>query len=88
MIEFFRRLTYKTFLLGLRQLTRVDNLCPEILHNVMDHPSLASPGTNWFLENENVLRMPPFFVAMPRGRHSKEEMGIQHMYNLFSGASG
>eukprot|EP00545_Synedropsis_sp_CCMP1620_P002983 CAMPEP_0119007262 /NCGR_PEP_ID=MMETSP1176-20130426/2894_1 /TAXON_ID=265551 /ORGANISM="Synedropsis recta cf, Strain CCMP1620" /LENGTH=505 /DNA_ID=CAMNT_0006959377 /DNA_START=123 /DNA_END=1640 /DNA_ORIENTATION=+ len=92
LIEFFRRNNYKTFMLGLRQLTRIDNLCPEILDNVMTHPSLASPDETWLNiigdQQNNVLRMPPFFVAMPRGRHSKEEMGIQHTYDLFSGASG
>jgi hypothetical protein len=89
LIAFFRRLNYKTFMLGLRQLTRIDNLCPEILENVMQHPTLASSNrANWLSSNSNVLSMPPFFVAMPRGRHSKEEMGIQHMYDLFSGASG
>jgi hypothetical protein len=108
LIEFFRQLEYKTFMLGLRQLTRIDNLCPEILHNVMQHPSLASPTKHWLLSagassssssgsssdsrvttmGESSLSMPPFFVAMPRGRHNKEEMSIQHMYDLFSGASG
>jgi hypothetical protein len=105
LIEFFRQLEYKTFMLGLRQLTRIDNLCPEILHNVMQHPSLASSTKHWLLSgggggggggsNTNIgqsisgsLNMPPFFVAMPRGRHNKEEMSIQHMYDLFSGASG
>jgi hypothetical protein len=94
LIEFFRKLNYKTFMLGLRQLTRIDNLCPEILNNVMQHPSLAvmnNANGNWLdlMGNANpVHSMPPFFVAMPRGRHSKEEMGIQHMYDLFSGASG
>jgi hypothetical protein len=92
LIEFFRKLNYKTFMLGLRQLTRIDNLCPEILDNVMQHPSLVSPDKTWLNimgeQQNNILRMPPFFVAMPRGRHSKEEMGIQHTYDLFSGASG
>ena len=31
---------------------------------------------------------PPFFVAMPRGRRNKEEMTIQHMYDLFGGYGG
>ena len=75
-------------MLGLRQLTRIDNLCPEILDNVMQHPTLASSQSGSWLSSNNMLRMPPFFIAMPRGRHSKEEMGIQHMYDLFSGASG
>jgi hypothetical protein len=81
-------------MLGLRQLTRIDNLCPEILNNVLMHPSLAS-NNGWSLnpfgervESDIVPMMPPFFVAMPRGRHSKEEMSIQHMYDLFSGAAG
>jgi hypothetical protein len=94
LIDFFHDLEYKTFMLGLRQLTRIDNLCPEILNNVLMHPSLAS-NKGWSLnpfgdheESDIVPMMPPFFVAMPRGRHSKEEMSIQHMYDLFSGAAG
>ncbi|EJK72120.1 hypothetical protein THAOC_06382, partial [Thalassiosira oceanica] len=31
---------------------------------------------------------PPFFVAMPRGRRNREEMTIQHMYDLFGGYGG
>lgn len=90
LIDFFRSLNYKTFMLGLRQLTRIDNLCPEILANVMQHPSLESSRGRWFpsVNDEKRVKRPPFFVAMPRGRHSKEEMSIQHMYDLFSGASG
>ena len=94
LIEFFRDREYKTFMLGLRQLTRIDNLCPEILNNVLMHPSLAT-NRGWGIDmfgshnsSDTVPMMPPFFVAMPRGRHSKEEMSIQHMYDLFSGAAG
>jgi len=91
LIEYFRSVNYKTFMLGVRQLTRIDNLCPEILDNVMDHSSLSVKGAAWFDmgdDKKSLLKMPPFFVAMPKGRHSKEEMSIQHMYDLFSGASG
>jgi hypothetical protein len=31
------------------------------------------------------MLFPAFFVALPKGRHSKEEMTIQHMYDLFGG---
>ncbi len=37
---------------------------------------------------ENSMMYPAFFVALPRGRHSKEEMTIQHMYDLFGGGGG
>lgn len=37
---------------------------------------------------DNQLKYPPFFVAMPRGRRSKEEMTIQHNYDLFGGGGG
>jgi hypothetical protein len=31
---------------------------------------------------------PTFFVAMPKGRSHREEMTIQHMYDLFGGLDG
>ena len=34
------------------------------------------------------MLFPAFFVALPKGRHSKEEMTIQHMYDLFGGGGG
>jgi hypothetical protein len=37
---------------------------------------------------KNEMLYPAFFVALPRGRHSKEEMTIQHMYDLFGGGGG
>jgi len=37
---------------------------------------------------ENVMLYPAFFVALPRARRSKEEMTIQHMYDLFGGGGG
>ena len=89
LIDFFSTVKYKTFMLGLRQLTRIDNLCPEILQNVLQHPSLGTEGGSWFSsESQHRIRPPPFFIAMPRGRPCMEEMSIQHMYDLFSGASG
>ncbi|KAI2493020.1 hypothetical protein MHU86_21521 [Fragilaria crotonensis] len=60
LIEFFRKVNYKTFMLGLRQLTRIDNLCPEILDNVMQHPTLASSNRNNWLTGNSMLSMPPF----------------------------
>mmetsp|Transcript_12685 Transcript_12685/g.18988 ORF Transcript_12685/g.18988 Transcript_12685/m.18988 type:complete len:116 (-) Transcript_12685:45-392(-) len=39
-------------------------------------------------EDGNYRPTPPFFVAMPRGRRLKEEMTIQHMYDLFGGYGG
>jgi len=86
LIDFFDSVEYKTFLLGLRQLSRIDNLCPEILDNVLEHPSLV-PHEAWLFGND-APRSPPFFVAMPKGRHQREEATIQHMYDLFSGFGG
>jgi len=85
LVDFFDSLNYKTFMLGLRQLTRIDNLCPEVMENVLDHPSLSSHA---FFGSATTTRTPPFFVAMPKGRHAMEEMTIQHMYDLFSGSGG
>ena len=111
MIDFFTQVRYKTFFLGARQVARIDNLCDEVLDDVLDHPSVSLPQGNWFrrifiklgLISKEELRIsggkdapegpkrretPPFFVAMPRGRRSKEEMTIQHMYDLFGGYGG
>ena len=108
MLDFFNSVNYKTFMLGLRQLSRIDNLCPEVLDNIFDHPALhhskygstTTTTTGWSLlsrlynkspkrrQPQQQKRTPPFFVAMPKGRHSKEEMTIQHMYDLFSGQGG
>jgi len=111
LIEFFHSVRYKTFFLGARQVARIDNLCDEVLDDVLDHPSVKPPTKNWarrlFMQlgliPKDELRIsgteespegpkqreaPPFFVAMPRGRRSKEEMTIQHMYDLFGGYGG
>jgi hypothetical protein len=91
MVEFYTNLEYKTFMLGLRQLTRIDNLCPEVLENFMAHPTIShNDGLSFFHHNhdDEELLTPPFFVAMPKGRHAREEMTIQHMYDLFSGEGG
>ena len=111
LIAFFQSVKYKTFFLGARQVARIDNLCDEVLDDVLDHPSVKVPTKNWarrlfmhlHLIPKDELRIsgtketpegpkqreaPPFFVAMPRGRRSKEEMTIQHMYDLFGGYGG
>ncbi|KAL7439609.1 hypothetical protein ACHAXM_006776 [Skeletonema potamos] len=111
LISFFQSVRYKTFFLGARQIARIDNLCDEVLDDVLDHPSVKVPTKNWArrlfmhlgLISKDELRIsgtkdtpegpkrreaPPFFVAMPRGRRSKEEMTIQHMYDLFGGYGG
>jgi hypothetical protein len=96
-IEFFRSVQYKTFIVGLRQLSRLDNLCPEILENLLSHPNLSSKKSRFgFLplssssssSTQNQQQSPPYFVAMPSGRHHSEETTIQHMYDLFSGQGG
>jgi hypothetical protein len=110
LIEFFTQVRYKTFFLGARQIARIDNLCDEVLNDVLDHPSLKPNGSvirRFFIRvgliPQEELRLsgdtktpvgqrrretPPFFVAMPRGRRNKEEMTIQHMYDLFGGYGG
>lgn len=113
LIAFFKSVEYKTFFLGARQIARIDNLCEEVLDDVLDHPSVSPPDAsplrrlfmNLGLISKDELRIapktpaelvssskrretPPFFVAMPRGRKSKEEMTIQHMYDLFGGYGG
>jgi len=86
LIEFFNSVNFKTFLLGLRQITRIDNVCPETLDNILDHPTFTRHRLLVF--NEKNQGSPPFFVALPKGRHSLEEMTIQTMYDLFSGEGG
>jgi len=111
LIDFFQQVKYKTFFLGARQVARIDNLCDEVLVDVLGHPSVSQPKGNWFrrffirigLISKDELRIsgdkttpegpmrreaPPFFIAMPRGRRNKEEMTIQHMYDLFGGYGG
>jgi hypothetical protein len=87
LVDFFKALKYKIFMLGLRQLARIDNLCPETLENLLDHPHISHhDGIHLFGEKQTIS--PPFFVAMPAGRHGEAEMTIQHMYDLFSGLGG
>jgi len=109
LIEFFTSVNYKTFILGSRQVHRADNLCPEILDDVLVHPALNKrtlnphPIRSFFhmigivkddlshlkqVPDDTRLATPPYFIAMPRGRRSKEEMTIQHMYDLFGGYGG
>ncbi len=108
LIDYFRSVNYKTFMLGKRQIMRIDHLCPEILDQFMDHPFIHRKGPHWFRRYlqkfgiipqekdahivhphpKNVMQFPAFFVAFPKGRHSKEEMTIQHMYDLFGGGGG
>lgn len=109
LIDFFRDVNFKTFALGKRQIMRIDHLCPEILDEVLSHPSIGKKREpRWYRKTlqkiniispekdshivhphpENEILFPAFFVALPRGRNSKEEMTIQHMYDLFGGGGG
>lgn len=103
LLDFFNSVTYKTFFLGSRQIARIDHLCPEILDEIIRHPSITVPkptmvnrllkmfGTEYHGVDDDgtqVQKYPPFFVAMPRGRLNREEMTIQHMYDLFGGYGG
>ena len=147
-VEFFRLAGYKTFLLGSRQLARLDHLCEETLREVLDHPHLArGEGANgeegggssskaglgglrsflrrWGIINPPLVTpdpggpsssaskrrraealegpitgggpstYPPFLVALPKGRRTsdgthfgRQEMTVQHMYDLFGGYGG
>lgn len=113
LIAFFKDVHYKTFFLGARQVARIDNLCEEVLDDVLRNPSVSPPKPSILrrlfirigLVSSDELRIapnspsetlslnkrretPPFFVAMPRGRKNREEMTIQHMYDLFGGYGG
>jgi hypothetical protein len=43
LIDFFHSVGFKTFLLGKRQVMRIDHLCPEILADLMSHPFINPP---------------------------------------------
>jgi len=102
LIKFFDSVEYKTFMLGSRQLARIDHLCPEVLYDVLRHPMIAEPA-NKHRWSKRILKKiglhresprhgnhfsPPFFIAVPRGRLNREEMAIQHAYDLFGGFDG
>lgn len=59
----------------IRKFLQYFNMIPHSSHQVHPH-------------EDNKLQYPPFFIAMPRGRRSKEEMTIQHNYDLFGGGGG
>jgi len=100
-MEFFNTVRYKLFFLGKRQIARIDHLCDEILDDVIRHPSITPQNSTTFADflkyigllerpekekkDQQWQKYPPFFVAMPRARRNKEEMTIQHMYDLFGG---
>jgi len=103
LLDFFDSAKYKTFFLGRRKIARIDHICREILEDVIRHPSIMSPkltrtgrllkkigllSSDFDMEDDQRYKYPPFFVAMPRGRLSKEEMTIQHMYDLFGAVDG
>merc|ERR1711971_415001 len=97
LIKFFNSVGYKTFFLGSRQLARIDNLCPETLDDVLEHPIIDKMKFKWsdiFLNKlgfnrkdvliaANGYQTPPFYIALPRGRTNEGEMAIQHSYDLF-----
>ncbi len=62
MIEFFTSVRYKTFYLGTRQIARIDNLCEEVLDDVLQHPYLNK-------EDHKIRR---FFIRL--GFLSKDEL--------------
>jgi hypothetical protein len=64
LIEFFTSVRYKTFYLGARQLARIDNLCDEVLDDVLEHPSVK--------KNDHKIRR--LFIRL--GILSNEELRI------------
>jgi hypothetical protein len=103
LLSFFSEVNYKLFFLGSRQVARIDHLCEEILDDIIRHPSITpfkpTPlgdilGKLGLVDHglgsdeDQEKKYPPFFVAMPKGRINKEEMTIQHMYDLFGGYGG
>jgi hypothetical protein len=104
LIGWFNSVNYKTFFLGARQVHRLDHLCPEMLDDILKHPyvnrhpplprveKVIKTVVDFVLgEEEDPLAKqlyPSFFVAMPRGRYKREDMTIQHMYDLFGGLDG
>merc|ERR1712194_310283 len=65
LIQFFTDVRYKTFFLGARQVARIDNLCDEVLDDVLDHPSVGLPQANFIRR---------FFIRL--GLISKEELKV------------
>ena len=47
-IEFFHSVRYKTFLLGKRQVMRIDHLCDETLDDLMNHPFITPKKPSLF----------------------------------------
>lgn len=103
LLNFFAAVNYKLFFLGSRQVARIDHLCEEILDDIIAHPSItpSKPTPIGAIlhklgiidhglgsEEDQSKKYPPFFIAMPKGRINKEEMTIQHMYDLFGGYGG
>ena len=104
LIRWFDAVNYKTFFLGARQIHRLDHLCPEMLDDILNHPYVnhrpplpriehaIKKVVDFILgEEEDPVHkqlFPTFFVGMPRGRYMREDMTIQHMYDLFGGLDG
>jgi hypothetical protein len=65
LIAFFREVNYKTFFLGSRQIARIDNLCDEVLDDVLEHPSVSPP-------QPSILRR----LFIKAGLVSKDELRI------------
>jgi len=48
LIDFFHSVGYKTFLLGKRQVMRIDHLCKETLNDLMNHPFITPKKASIF----------------------------------------
>ena len=48
LIDFFHSIRYKTFLLGKKQVMRIDHLCDETLKDLMNHPYIAPKKPSLF----------------------------------------
>lgn len=64
LVEFFSSVRYKIFYLGARQLARIDNLCEEVLDDVLQHPYVK--------KHDHKIRH--FFIRL--GFLSKEELRL------------
>lgn len=41
LMDFFNSVHYKTFFLGMRQIARIDHMCPEIMEQIINHPFIT-----------------------------------------------
>ncbi len=57
LIDFFHSVKFKTFILGKRQVMRIDHLCDEILNEVMNHPYISPKQPGYFRSALEKMRL-------------------------------